>query len=82
MGTDLIKKLKSEGWQEKFTASGSRLREAIDNYRRLGFEVKIIPVKEVINDGCNVCFDDETMMIFTKKSNTTKNFDLYDDKDV
>lgn len=85
MGKSLIDELRAEGWQQQFTASGSRLQESIDNYRRLGFEVKIIPVKELISDGCNVCFDDEndeTVMIFTRKINAPKDDDLYNDKDV
>ena len=70
MGTDLAAKLKSEGWAQQFTASGSRLKEAIENYEMLGFEVKAVPVKELNMNGCTVCFDDEgdeTMMIFTRK---------------
>jgi hypothetical protein len=65
-----VDKLKSEGWVERFTASGSRLEEAIDNYRRLGYEVKIIPVKELGGNGCTACFEDEsddTVMIFTRE---------------
>ena len=72
----------AEGWQQRFTASGTRLNEAIDNYRQLGFEVQTIPVKELISDGCDVCFDDESdesFMIFTKKTGKIVKDDLYDD---
>jgi hypothetical protein len=65
-----IDRLKSEGWVERFTASGPRLREAVENYRMLGFEVKTVPVKELERGGCTVCFDDEsddTQMIFTRE---------------
>ncbi|UCC44264.1 MAG: hypothetical protein JSU65_14340 [Candidatus Zixiibacteriota bacterium] len=71
MVADLADKLRAEGWKERFTASGTRLREAIEEYRALGFEVKTVPVKELGADGCTVCFDDEndaTEMIFTRKS--------------
>lgn len=70
MDIDLFAKLKSEGWTQQFTASGSRLQEAIENYEMLGLEVKAVPVKELGMNGCKVCFDDEndeTMMIFTRK---------------
>jgi len=70
MGADFIERLKSEGWQRQFTASGSRLQEAIDNYRALGFDVKTIPARELADDPCTVCLDnehDQTMVIFTKK---------------
>ena len=63
-------KLKSEGWVQQFNASGPRLQEAIENYRMLGFEVRTIPVKELNQNGCTICFEDkndETVMIFTRK---------------
>ena len=70
MGDESIDKLKSEGWVQRFTASGPRLQEAIENYRMLGYEVKTIPIKELDLNGCTVCFEDEsddTVMIFTRK---------------
>ncbi len=70
MASDLADKLKSEGWVQQFTASGPRLQEAIENYEMLGFEVKTVPVRELDQNGCTVCFEDEndaTMMIFTRK---------------
>jgi multimeric flavodoxin WrbA len=73
MSANLADKLKSEGWIQQFTASGDRLKEALDNYRTLGFEVKTVPVKELELDGCTVCFDggpDETVMIFTRKKSS------------
>ena len=36
MGSELVDKLKAEGWVERFTASGARLEEAIETYRELG----------------------------------------------
>ena len=70
MGANSADKLKAEGWIERFTASGARLEEAIENYRMLGYEVRTIPVKELSENGCTVCFEDEsdeTVMIFTRK---------------
>jgi hypothetical protein len=70
MGSELVDKLRAEGWVERFTASGARLEEAIEAYRELGQEVKTVPVKELGLDGCTTCFDDaadQTMMIFTRE---------------
>ncbi len=71
MGNGLVDKLKSEGWVQQFTASGSRLQEAVENYQLIGFEVKTVPVKDLELIGCTVCFDDnndKTVMIFTRKA--------------
>jgi hypothetical protein len=71
MESNILEKMKTEGWLQQFTASGARLQEAIDNYRDLGFEVRTIPFKKLITNGCAVCMDeenDETMMIFTRKA--------------
>ena len=69
MGSELVDRLKAEGWVERFTASGARLTEAVDTYRELGLEVKTVPVNKLGLIGCTTCFDDpadETMMIFTR----------------
>lgn len=70
MGTNFIDKLESAGWVHQFTTSGPRLREAIENYQMLGYEVKTVPFKELGLEDCTVCFEDEndaTVMIFTRK---------------
>ena len=70
MVTDLADRLRSEGWVQRFTASGPRLQEAIENYRMLGYEVKTVRVRKLGGNGCTVCFEDEsddTVMIFTKR---------------
>jgi len=80
MGTELINKLKAEGWQQQFSASGERLKEAIDNYTWLGFEVKTVALGELGCDGCTACFDDESgesMMIFTRKVNAGQDNELF-----
>lgn len=82
MVADLAEKLKSEGWVQRSSASGSRLQEAVENYRLLGFEVKVVPVKELAGNGCTECFDDEsdtTMMIFTRDTGISRAGDLLDD---
>ena len=70
MGSELADKLKAEGWVERFTASGERLKEAVETYRELGLEVKTVPVNELGLNGCTTCFDDpadQTVMIFTRE---------------
>jgi hypothetical protein len=84
MAADLIDKLKAEGWFQRFTASGFRLQEATENYRMLGFEIKTVPIKELEQNGCTVCFEDEsddTVMIFTREKPAAQVDDLYDDSD-
>ncbi len=78
MGTDSAEKLKLAGWVPRFTASGSRLQEAIDNYTALGFETKLLPAKDLGGDGCTECFSagiDTTMMIYTRPADRTQTGD-------
>jgi len=82
MAFDIIETLRSEGWEPRFSASGSRLDEAIENYKNLGYEIKTVPIKELIADGCKICFDDESdqsAMIFTRISDDAKKDDLFDE---
>jgi len=82
MESELLNKLNSEGWERRFTASDERLKEAFENYRKLGFEVKAIPAKELGCDGCTVCFDDgndTSMMIFTRKTGAGHDDELFID---
>ena len=82
MTIDIFESLRTDGWEPRFSASGSRLAEAIKNYKNLGFEVKTVPVKELMADGCKICFEDESddsAMIFTRESGKTENNDLFDE---
>jgi hypothetical protein len=82
MPIDILESLKSKGWEPRFSASGPRLAEAIENYKSLGFEVKTIPVKELIVDGCKICFEDESdqsAMIFTRGSGKSDDDELFDE---
>ena len=84
MDSELIIRLNSEGWQRRSTASGERLKEAIENYKWLGFEVRAIPIKELGCDGCTACFADEsdsTMMIFTRKTGAGQHNELFPDNE-
>jgi hypothetical protein len=70
MGSELVERLKAEGWVKRFTASGARLEEVLETYRDLGQEVKTVPVNELGLDDCTTCFDDpadQTVMIFTRE---------------
>jgi hypothetical protein len=70
MGSELADRLRAEGWLERFTASGVRLKEAVESYRELGLEVKTVPVNQLGLNACTTCFDDpadQTMMIFTRE---------------
>lgn len=69
MSSELVDKLKAEGWVERFTASGTRVQEAIETYRELGLQTKAVPVNQLGLNGCTTCFDDpadQTVMIFTR----------------
>ncbi len=79
---DIIESLRSEGWEPRFSASGPRLAEAIENYKRLGYEVKTISVKGLVAEGCKICFEDESddsAMIFTRKSGSSEDDELFDE---
>jgi len=82
MAIDIIASLRDKGWEPRFSASGARLAEALENYRNLGYEVKTIPVKELIADGCKICFEDESddsAMIFTRESGEVEEDDLFNE---
>ena len=69
---DLRRRLLAEGWEERFSASGSRLDETAEYYRSLGYDVRIEGVVDVAADGsCTTCFaqplaDGPTGVIFTR----------------
>ena len=74
MGTDSAEELKLAGWMPRFTASGSRLSEAIENYRSLGFETKLLAARNTNGNECTECFSaglEETMMIYTRPAHGT-----------
>lgn len=52
--------LEGEHWIRRFTAFGSRLSEAVELYRGLGFEIRLEPAEpqEEVTDGsgCAQCF--------------------------
>jgi hypothetical protein len=72
MDTDLRRRLLAEGWEERFSASGSRLDETAEYYRSLGYDVRIEGVADVACEGsCTTCFaqpfaDGPSGVIFTR----------------
>jgi hypothetical protein len=69
---DLKQRLLDEGWQERFSASGARLNEAVEYYRSLGFEVRVEDIGAVsAGDACTSCFstpalDGPVKVVFTR----------------
>ena len=79
--SDVVEKLEAEGWTKQFTASGPRLDEAVENYRRLGMEIKTVPVRDLGCGDCTMCFDDvndKSVMIFTRKTSSSELDELFD----
>jgi len=70
--SELRNRLRAEGWEERFSAAGTRLEEAAEHYRSLGYEVRIEGIVESAEDGaCTSCFgvvgaDGPVGVIFTR----------------
>lgn len=45
-----------DGWEKQTTLAEPRLSEAVENYRALGCEVRVIEFRSA-GGGCNTCFD-------------------------
>ena len=83
MNVESFDKLAAVGWQQRFSASGTRLTEAIEEYRGIGFEIKTIPVTELPPSECSICFEDETdqsVMIFVRPAASPVADELFDDE--
>lgn len=53
-------RLMAEGWVEQFMTDEPRLGEAVEEYRRLGFQVHLEPVDPAAcasEPGCAACFE-------------------------
>lgn len=52
--------VQEQGWTQRFTAIGLRLREAVELYRQLGYEVYLEPadlsVEQRESEACKRCF--------------------------
>lgn len=52
--------LQAQGWTQRFTAMGIRLKESIELYRQLGYEVHLEPAnlseEQLASEACRSCF--------------------------
>jgi len=48
--------LLAEGWVKQTTIGEPRLSEIVENYRQLGYEVRVVEHREESGDGCSTCF--------------------------
>lgn len=72
-----VEKLADEGWQRQHVDCDPRLREAVETYESLGFEVLLVPVLAVCaSEGqsgtCTACFEADSdpekyKVIYTRK---------------
>ena len=74
-----IKELEREGWTRRFTASGPRLEDAVEDYRDLGLEVLLIPILDLCaqeepgSSSCTSCFEADdnpgsNKVLFTRRA--------------
>ncbi|MHB1343229.1 MAG: hypothetical protein ACYCX3_02580 [Thermoleophilia bacterium] len=74
MKPSLREQLLVDGWEERFSAAGSRLEETAEFYRALGYEVRIEDAVEAAAEGgCTSCFsvpgaEGPVRVIFTRAS--------------
>ncbi|MFQ5649409.1 MAG: hypothetical protein ACE5IY_05660 [bacterium] len=48
--------LVAQGWERRFIADARMVRDAVDTYRELGYEVRLEPVEvEQLKDECSGC---------------------------
>jgi len=83
MEANLDEQLRADGWERRFTASGSRLHEAIDEYTALGYEVKTVPIPRLQGGGCTICFENEndrSQMIYTRRNSGLQSDALFGDE--
>ena len=57
MSAGLRERLLAEGWQERFSAAGTRLDEAAEYYASLGYEVRVEDIMDAAEaSSCTTCF--------------------------
>lgn len=60
------KELESQGWSKRFISEGERLKEAVEIYESLGFEVHLEPViAGETEEECDLCFETEAKTCYT-----------------
>jgi hypothetical protein len=58
--------LEGEGWTRRFISEGERLKEMVEMYESLGFEVHLESVKAgESQEECDLCFDVEDKTYYT-----------------
>jgi hypothetical protein len=63
------RELERDGWQRCFVADEPRLSEAVETYRELGFEVRLVPVPDA-DAPCTECMrqaPDRSRVIYVRK---------------
>ncbi len=70
-------------WKKVFTGSGERLKEVVENYKSMGYLVKVEDAKPEDPEKCTVCFrDGECKDVYVmEKPGETKGLleDLFED---
>ncbi len=69
--TVALRQLDARGWTRRNAASGARLEEIVEAYRTLGFEILLVPVRDLPDPGCTACMEDEgdeprTWVVYTR----------------
>lgn len=60
------KELESQGWSRRFISEGERLKEAVEMYESIGFEVHLEPViAGETEEECDLCFETEAKTYYT-----------------
>jgi hypothetical protein len=64
--------LVADGWQRRFTADETRIKEAAELYEQLGYKVQVEPVREAESqDDCHGCLTSAALRlctIYTRKA--------------
>ncbi len=66
--------LAQEGWVRQMLTNEPRLSEVVEEYRKLGFEVRLEPVDLGSEGGCTSCLSyapDEFKVIYTRRGRTS-----------
>lgn len=57
--------LARQGWTYRFTASGARLREMVEAYKSMGYEVHLEPINpDEVDETCRACIAAEPETIY------------------
>lgn len=68
--------LTADGWERRYVADLRAAKEAEENYRQLGFEVKLVPPDpESLRDECSDCkvVIGDYRIVFTRRKKAARN---------